>query len=349
MAGLRYVSDAAPGIRRRNSGRGFRYLNPDGTPVRRAATITRIRKLAIPPAYRDVWICTDPCGHIQALGRDARGRKQYRYHPRWREVRDETKFARMLAFCQRLPRIRRCVARDLRREGMPREKVIAAVVRLLERTWIRVGNEEYAKANGSFGLTTLRDRHVEVSAGRIVLQFRGKGGKLHRSALTDPRLARVIARSQGLQGEELFQYVDEAGERHPVDSGSVNDYLRRVSSEGFSAKDFRTWSGTLLAASALLATGPARDPARRKQCVLRAIDAVAAQLNNTRAVCRKYYIHPDILTAFEEGTLASSLRASSPARRATSFALSSAERSLATFLRARRAHHRGTGARPKCT
>ncbi len=332
-AGLRYATDERPGIRRIRAGRGFRYAAPDRTRVRDAATLERIRKLAIPPAYHDVWISPDPRGHIQATGRDARGRKQYRYHARWREVRDETKFDRMLAFSRALPRIRRCVERDLARPALPKEKVIAAVVRLLEDTCIRIGNEEYARDNDSYGLTTLRDDHVEVAGNRVLFEFRGKRGKEHRCRLSDRRLARVIARCQALPGEELFQYVDEGGRRQAIDSGDVNTYLRAISGDEFSAKDFRTWSGTVLAASALLAAEHAHKKAQRKKLVLAAIDQVAAQLNNTRAVCRKYYIHPGVLEAFEQGSLAESFRARRGNR--SSNGLYAPERSLIRFLESR--------------
>jgi DNA topoisomerase-1 len=302
-AGLRYVTDTSPGIRRKRAGSGFRYLNPDGTAVRDSATLARIRSLAIPPAYTDVWICPSPTGHIQATGRDARGRKQYRYHPKWREVRDETKFGRMLAFSEALPRLRRQVAKDLARPGLPREKVLATVVRLLECTGIRVGNEEYAKANRSFGLTTLRDRHVEISGSTLRFEFRGKSGKVHQVALSDRRLARIVARCQAVPGAELFQYLDDEGNRVAIGSGDVNDYLREITGEEFTAKDFRTWAGTLQAVAALDQGGPAATKGEAKTAILKAIDSVAERLNNTRAVCRKYYIHPGVLDRYEAGTL----------------------------------------------
>jgi DNA topoisomerase-1 len=234
-AGLRYVSDASPGLRRRRSGRGFSYTGPDGRPVRDRATLARIRSLAIPPAYTDVWICPTSNGHIQATGRDARGRKQYRYHPKWREVRDETKFGRMLAFSDALPRLRKRVDEDLARPGLPREKVLATVVRLLECTAIRVGNDEYAKSNRSFGLTTLQDRHVEISGANLRFEFQGKSGKIHRVSLSDRRLARIVARCQALPGADLFQYLDDDGNRVAIGSGDVNDYLRDMTGEEFTA------------------------------------------------------------------------------------------------------------------
>jgi DNA topoisomerase I len=306
-AGLRYVSDGSPGIRRRRAGRGFSYIGPDGRVVRDPALLERIRRLAIPPAYTDVWICPSPNGHLQATGRDARGRKQYRYHPRWREVRDETKFGRMLAFSQALPRLRARLEADLARPGLPREKVLATVVRLLECTAIRVGNDEYARANQSFGLTTLRDHHVEVSGSTLRFRFRGKSRKPHRVALSDRRLARIVARCQALPGADLFQYLDENGERVSIGSGDVNDYLREITGEDFTAKDFRTWAGTLQAVAALEAVGPAASEREAKSAILKAIDQVAEQLNNTRAVCRKYYVHPAVLETYQAGTLHESL------------------------------------------
>jgi DNA topoisomerase-1 len=308
-AGLRYVSDSAPGIRRLRSGKGFRYVGPDGRVVRDPGTLNRIRSLAIPPAYTDVWISPSPNGHIQATGRDARGRKQYRYHPRWREVRDETKYGRMLDFSAALPRIRRRVERDLGLAGLPREKVLATVVRLLECTGIRVGNDEYARANGSFGLTTLRDDHVEISGSTLRFQFRGKSGKTHKVALSDPRLARIVRRCQALPGEELFQYVDEAGEQQTIGSGDVNDYLREISGEEFTAKDFRTWWGTTLALAALLTMDPPSSEREAKSRIIQVVDEVAQQLNNTRAVCRKYYVHPAVLESFSDGKLLEALAA----------------------------------------
>jgi DNA topoisomerase-1 len=291
-AGLRYVSDTTPGIRRRKRGKGFSYVGPDGRAIRDPATLTRIRKLAIPPAYTDVWICPSPNGHIQATGRDARGRKQYRYHPKWREARDETKFGRMLAFSEALPKIRTRVTRDLEISGLPREKVVAAVVQLLECTGIRVGNDEYARTNRSFGLTTLQDDHVKVSGSTLRFQFRGKGGKQHSVSLNDKRLARVVRRCQALPGEDLFQYVDEEGVQQTIGSSDVNDYLRETTGEDFTAKDFRTWAGTTLALEALEQLGPAATEKDAKATILQAVDQVSEQLNNTRAICRKYYVHP---------------------------------------------------------
>ena len=256
-AGLRYVSDATPGIRRKQSGRSFRYVDPAGKPVTAADQLARIRKLAIPPAYTDVWICPDPRGHIQATGRDARGRKQYRYHPRWREVRDETKFTRLLAFAEVLPRVRDAVEADLALPGLPKKKVLATLVRLLEWTCIRVGNEEYARSNKSFGLTTLKDQHVEVSGSRIRFEFRGKSGKTHVCDVSDRRLARIVDRCQAIPGQELFQFIDGDGNRQSINSEDVNGYIREIAGDEFSAKDFRTWTGTVLAAAARRELGPA--------------------------------------------------------------------------------------------
>jgi DNA topoisomerase-1 len=302
-AGLRYVSDIQPGIRRKRAGTGFTYVGPDGKTIHDAAELARIRSLAIPPAYTDVWICPSPNGHIQATGRDARGRKQYRYHPKWREVRDETKFGRMLAFSEGLPAIRARVERDLSLPGLPREKVLATVVRLLESTCIRVGNDEYAKSNRSFGLTTLQDRHVEISGSNLRFEFRGKSGKVHKVDLNDRRLARIVQRCQALPGEDLFQYVDDDGVRQTVGSGDVNDYIREISGQEFTAKDFRTWNGTLLAVAALKEVGAWTSQRQAKSHVLRAIDRVAEQLNNTRAVCRKYYVHPAVFESYLAGTM----------------------------------------------
>ncbi|MFL5493923.1 MAG: DNA topoisomerase IB [Gemmatimonadales bacterium] len=302
-AGLRYVNDSMPGIHRRRAGKGFTYLDSNGRRITDHATLARIRSLAVPPAYSDVWISPHPNGHIQATGRDARGRKQYRYHPRWREVRDETKFGRMLAFSEALPRIRTRVEQDLSRPGLPREKVLATVVRLLELTGIRVGNDEYARNNRSFGLTTLRDDHVEVSGSTMRFEFRGKSRKVHRVSLSDRRVARIVARCQSLPGEELFQYVDDEGVHQAIGSSDVNDYLREIAGEDFTAKDFRTWSGTLLATGALEELGPAASEREAKSTIVEAIDRVAARLNNTRAICRKYYVHPVIFETYLAGNL----------------------------------------------
>jgi DNA topoisomerase-1 len=308
-AGLRYVSDADPGLRRLRRGRGFRYVAPDGRAVTDAATLARIRSLAIPPAWRDVWICPAPNGHIQAVGRDQKRRKQYRYHPRWRAVRDEAKYERMIAFAQALPRVRARVQKDLARPGLPREKVLATVIALLEKTLIRVGNDEYARQNRSYGLTTMLDRHARIRGGRIEFRFRGKSGKVHAIDLADPRLSRIVKRCQELPGEQLLQYVDDDGVVRDVESGDVNEYLREVTGRDFTAKDFRTWAGTVLAAWALseLTAFGSRTQARKN--MVRAVERVAGRLGNTTAVCRKCYVHPAVFDTYLDGTLAEALQA----------------------------------------
>jgi DNA topoisomerase-1 len=297
-AGLVYTTDDEPGIRRVRKGRGFEYVGPDGRRVRDARTLDRIRALAIPPAWEHVWISTRPSGHLQATGRDARGRKQHRYHARWREVRDADKFDRMATFARVLPRIRRRVARDLRRRGLPREKVVATIVRLLETTYARVGNEEYAQQNGSFGLTTLRNRHVEVNGSRVRFLFKGKSGREVSVGVADRRVAAVIKRCEELPGQLLFQYVDDSNERRAVTSDDVNEYLRQASRVDVTAKDFRTWAGTVLAAKALRELGGFESETEAKRKVLEAIDAVARRLGHTRAVCRKSYVHPDVIAMY---------------------------------------------------
>jgi DNA topoisomerase-1 len=307
-AGLRYVTDASPGIRRRRAGRGFTYIGPDGRRIVDKRQVDWIRSLAIPPAWTDVWICTSRRGHLQATGRDARGRKQYRYHPEWRAVRDDAKYGRMIAFGQALPEIRRRVDADLRRPGLPRERVLAAVVRLLEKTRLRVGNEEYARDNRSYGLTTLRDRHAEVGTTRIRFRFRSKGGKVSDVELSDARLARIVARCQELPGQELFAYLDPDGEVRPIGSSDVNDYLREITGQDFTAKDFRTWSGTVLAAWALKEFEAVDSEAQAKRNVLRAVEEVAEWLGNTPAVSRKSYVHPAVIDAYLDGDVVRAAR-----------------------------------------
>ena len=302
-AGLHYVSDSVPGIERRRTAKTFRYLKPDGAPVRDAATLARIRALAIPPAWTDVWICARADGHVQAIGRDARRRKQYRYHERWREVRDETKYGRLADFTRALPRIRRRVGRDLARPGLPREKVLATIVRLLEATFIRIGNEEYARANDSFGLTTLRGRQVRIEGAKLLFRFRGKSGVPHEVALTDRRLARIVRRIQDLPGEELFQYVDGQGAPQAIQSSDVNAYLKDVAGAEFTSKDFRTWAGTLLCLRALRRLPAPESLAAGRREVARAVEEVSRELRNTKAVCRKCYIHPAIVQSFLDGRL----------------------------------------------
>jgi DNA topoisomerase I len=306
-ARLRYVGDRQPGIARKANGKGFIYAGPDGTPVKDAETLRRIRSLVIPPAWQDVWICPHSDGHLQATGRDAKRRKQYRYHSRWREVRDGNKYERMIAFGKQLPVIRRRVGRDLARPGLPRQKILATVVRLLEVTLIRVGNEEYAKHNDSFGLATMRDQHVSVNGSNVRFEFRGKSGISHSIELHDRRLARIVRRSRDLPGYELFQYIDEEGVRRTIDSADVNTYLHDIAGAEFTTKDFRTWAGTVLAARALREFSAFDSQAQAKRNVLRAVEAVAKQLGNTKAVCRKCYIHPDVLDAYLDGRLADML------------------------------------------
>jgi DNA topoisomerase I len=302
-AGLRYVTDSMPGIRRRRAGKGFSYRASDGRLITDRAELARFKWLAIPPAWTSVWICPDPKGHLQATGFDSRGRKQYRYHPDWRTIRDVAKFDRMLAFAQALPRIRARVAEDQGRRGLPREKVLATIVHLLEVTLIRVGNREYARANGSYGLTTFRDRHVDFGGTELVFEYRGKGGKLHRISVRDRRLTRIVRSCKELPGQHLFQYLDESGERRAIGSADVNAYLEEITGQQFTAKDFRTWAGTVLAALALSITEAFDSEAAAKRNVARAIEQVAAQLGNTVAVCRKSYIHPDVVECYLDGTL----------------------------------------------
>jgi DNA topoisomerase-1 len=310
-AGLRYVCDDTPGIRRQRRGKAFRYLHADGRVVRDRHTLGRIRALAIPPAWREVWICVADDGHVQATGRDARGRKQYRYHRRFRELREETKYGRMIAFARALPRIRRRVARDLALPGLPRKKVLAAVVRLLEATRMRVGNEEYARENESFGLTTLREQQVKVRGGTLKFRFRGKSGIEHAIELNDRRLAAIVRRMRDLPGEELFQYVDEDGETRRIESSDVNAYIREAAGDDFTSKDFRTWAGTVLAARALSALSAAESSAQRKRNVAQAIEVVAKALGNTKTVCRKCYVHPAVIDCYLDGKLAELMRAGS--------------------------------------
>jgi DNA topoisomerase I len=308
VARLRYVIDQTPGIRRRRSAKGFVYLAPDSKIIRDSDELQRFRSLAIPPAWRDVWICPLAHGHLQATGRDARKRKQYRYHRRWREVRDENKYDRMLGFAKKLPAIRRKVAQDLGLPGLPREKVLATVVRLLETSMIRVGNQEYKRQNNSFGLATLNSRHVNVSGASIRFEFRGKSGVRHAVDLNDRQLAKIIKQCRDLPGHELFQYIGDDGERYAIDSADVNDYLRQIAGEEFSSKDFRTWAGTVLAARALGEFHSGDKKPQLKKNILQAIEVVAQRLGNTKAVCRKCYIHPAVIESYTDGSLLQLLR-----------------------------------------
>lgn len=307
-AGLRYVNDRDPGLSRAGTGKRMRYRDRNGKAVQDSATLARIKRLAIPPAWTEVWICPHDNGHIQATGRDARGRKQYRYHADWRAVRDETKYERTLAFGRALPKIRRRVARDLARRGLGRDKVLAAMVRLLETTLVRVGNEEYARANGSVGLSTMLDRHARIRGGTIHLAFKGKSGQHHRIELHDPHLARIVRRTQDLPGQELFQYLDDEGRVQDVKSDDVNAYLREAAGREFSAKDFRTWAGTVLTATALAEFARFDSKAQAKKNVVAAIERVARKLGNTPAVCRKCYVHPIVLESYLDGATVALLR-----------------------------------------
>ena len=332
--GLRYVTDSMPGIRRKRMGRGFTYVGVDGQRIRDREEIKRIKALVIPPGWTDVWICRSPNGHMQATARDGKTRKQYLYHPRYREIRDETKFGQMLAFSEILPLIRKHVERDLSLPGLRREKVLATVVRLLEKTLIRVGNDESARDGSSFGLTTLRSRHVQIAGSNLRFEFRGKSGVMHSVAISDRRVARIVQRCQTLPGEELFKYLDEEGCRHTVDSGDINAYLRKITGKEITAKDFRTWAGTMLAATALRDLGPSKSKREAKSNIVRTIDQVAKRLGNTRAVCRKYYVHPAVIDAYMKGIVMPGAPTSPQRRRKrASAALRREEKAVLEFLR----------------
>jgi DNA topoisomerase-1 len=333
-AGLRYVCDeTTPGIKRLGRPGRFRYVDASGRTIRDRRLLQRIHQLVIPPAWTNVWICPLPNGHLQATGRDARRRKQYRYHPRWREVRDEVKYGRLVSFAAALPRIRARTAADLKRGGLPREKVLATVVQLLEKTLIRVGNDEYARQNGSIGLTTMRDAHATVRGATVRFEFRGKSRIQHAVDLEDRRLARVVKQCRDIAGYELFQYVDDDGARQVVDSADVNAYLRDVAGDDFTAKDFRTWSGTVLAACALAKAADFKTTSEAKRRIVKAIDAVARTLGNTKTVCRKSYIHPAVLDAFMDGATIHVPKSRS--RRANGEALSPEERAVVALVSAR--------------
>jgi DNA topoisomerase IB len=341
QAGLVYVSDSQPGIRRLRRGKRFAYVGPDNRAVSDPAELRRIARLAIPPAYTQVWICRNPRGHIQATGRDARGRKQYRYHAQWRAARDGNKFERMGDFGAALPKLRRRLGRDLALPGLPREKVLAVVGRLLDTTRVRIGNAEYARDNNSFGLTTLRSRHVSfIRDGRALLRFRGKGGAEHEVAVDDRRIVRIVRHCQDLPGQLLFQYVDDSGVRHPVDSEMVNAYLREAMAGEFTAKDFRTWSATVLAI-ALMARTPLpelRSERALNACIVETVRQVAKELRNTPAVCRKSYIHPLVFSAWRSGALHRAVGASP--------GVGDAERMALRFLGARAGRRSRNGKRP---
>ncbi|KAA2244344.1 DNA topoisomerase IB [Salinarimonas soli] len=307
-AGLRYVSDEEPGIRRRKAGTGFAFLNPNGSRVTDAATLERIRSLAIPPAYTDVWICSKANGHLQATGRDAKGRKQYRYHPDFREVRESAKFEHIVEFAKALPGLRARIAQDMAGRGLSREKVLATVVHLLETTLIRIGNDDYAKQNKSYGLTTLRNRHVKVDGAALRFSFKGKSGKTWRLDVKDRRIAKVVRACQDLPGQDLFGYLDEDGQPRDVTSADVNAYLKEVTGRDVTAKDFRTWAGTVLAALALSEFEAVDSEAKAKKNVRAAIERVASRLGNTPTICRKCYVHPEVITSYLDGDLLLEIR-----------------------------------------
>lgn len=334
-AALRYVSDRSPGYNRRVKDDDFEYFDIEGKPIRDEQRLVRIKRLAIPPAWTNVWICPSPNGHLQATGCDSRGRKQYNYHARWREVRDENKYGRLALFGTALPKIRKRVDKDLRLRGFPREKVLATVVQLLDRTLIRVGNQEYARENQSFGLTTMQDRHVEVKGTTIRFHFRGKGGKMHEVDLTDPRIAKIVSKLQDLPGQELFQYVEEDGTIRHVTSQDVNDYIQEIAGQDFTAKDFRTWAGTVLAAIALDTVGPFETKKQAKANVRQAISAVAKMLRNTPAICRKCYVHPAVVESYLAGAVIEGVKQKSNQASDDAVDFPKIERAVLKFLRLR--------------
>jgi len=341
-AGLRYVSDDQPGYSRKLKGEDFEYFDTEGKRIDDEQRLLRIKRLAVPPAWKDVWMCPSPNGHIQATGRDARGRKQYRYHDRWREIRDENKFDRMIDFGKALSKIRHRVRKDMALPGLPRNKVLATVVQLLERTFIRVGNEEYARENKSFGLTTMQTRHVNVKGSKLRFRFKGKSGRQREVDMTDRRIAKIIARLQDLPGQDLFQYVDDQDVVHNVTSQDVNDYLREIAGGDFTAKDFRTWGGTVLAAIALSTIGAFETKKQAKANIKSAISAVAKLLGNTPAICRKCYIHPAILETYLDGNFHRGLKAkisgSDSTRAQCIIEFRSAEAAILRWLRSHLSH-----------
>src|SRR2546423_4257868 len=335
-AGLRYDSDAMPGIRRHRHGRGFTYIGPDGEVIRSREALRRFRTLVIPPAWTDLWICADEGGHLQVTARDGRGRKQYRYHPQFRQQRDGTKFERMFELSDVLWKIRERVESDITLPGLARDKIMATVVWLLETTLIRIGSDEYRKANKSFGLTTLRRRHVAVVGNEMRFEFKGKSGIQHAVSVTDKRIARIIQRCQELRGEELFKYLDDDGRRQEVDAEDVNAYLQGITGREVTAKDFRTWAGTMLAAEALRATGPAISKREAERNIVAAVDMTAKRLGNTRSVCRKYYIHPALIEAYLEGSMLPPLPERTwSKRKSTGPTLRQHEMDVLAFLKAR--------------
>jgi len=333
-AGLRYVSENQPGYTRKAKNDDFEYLDTEGKAIRDEQRLLRIKRLAIPPAWTDVWISPSANGHIQATGRDARKRKQYIYHERWRELRDENKYERIVSFGKTLPKIRRSVSKDLSLPGLPRNKVLAAIVQLLELSFIRVGNQEYARENKSFGLTTMQDRHVDVAGSKLRFRFRGKGGREHEVDVTDRRIARIVSRLQDLPGQDLFQYVDDNGDVCDITSQDVNDYLREITGQDFTAKDFRTWAGTVLAAIALTAASDFETKKQAKANIKNAIGAVAKILRNTPAVCRKCYIHPTVLEAYLDGNLIEGLKRTGKELEKETIDLRSGEAAILKFLEA---------------
>jgi DNA topoisomerase I len=335
VPGLRYVSDEMPAIRRRRAGRGFSYLGPDGKRIRNKSELERIRSIVIPPAWTDVWICPVANGHILAMGRDAKGRKQYRYHPRWRSVRDGAKFDRLPAFGDVLGTLRRCVRKDMALTGLPKEKVVATVVALLDCCFARVGNEQYARSNGSFGLTTLRARHAKFDGSTLRLRYKGKAGKEQVAHIDDKRIVYIVRKCQEIPGQELFQCLDDDGNGAPVGSADVNDYLRDLTGAEFSAKDFRTWAGTVSAARVLSRAAAHESQLERDQQVVDALDEVASELGNTRAVCRSCYVHPDVIEGYLDGSLARAWERRATGSQATRSGLNADERFVVSFLRSR--------------
>lgn len=333
IAGLRYVNDTSPGISRQRRGQGFSYVGPDGRVIRDPAERQRIEALAIPPAWTDVWICPLPNGHLQATGRDAKGRKQYRYHPQWSQTRSQIKYDRLLLFGEALPQIRAQVNRDLALPGLPRQKVLATIVRLLETTFIRIGNKEYARTNSSFGLTTLRDHHVTISGSTIQFKFRGKSGQEHEIDVKDRRLAKIVKRCRDIPGYELFQYLDENGQRQTVDSDDVNAYLREITGQDFSAKDFRTWGGTVLAALLLQEMGVGESESGTKKNLVQVVKEVAQCLGNRPATCRKYYVHPAVLDTYLDGSLLDRLQQQFEAAAESNGSLNPEEKTMMGLLR----------------